>query len=145
MGQLPHRRDVPAADPDALLPDRTVRLAGADQLLGGVRDVLRADRRRHPVRVEGVAPPRGRGPGGVMTAAPPDVEPVVAPRLPRRVPGIECVWVLIAGDMVIFALLFGSFMSARLKHPDLFEASRHALDYHRGGINTLLLLTSSWC
>jgi len=63
----------------------------------------------------------------------------------RTVPGIEGVWVLIAGDMVIFALLFGSFMSARQKHPALFEASRHALDYHRGGVNTLLLLTSSWC
>jgi nitric oxide reductase NorE protein len=63
----------------------------------------------------------------------------------RKVPGVEGVWVLIAGDMVIFALLFGSFMSARLKHPALFEASRHALDFHRGGINTLLLLTSSWC
>ncbi len=63
----------------------------------------------------------------------------------RRIPGIEGVWVLIAGDMMIFALLFGSFMSARLKHPSLFETSRHALDFHRGGINTLLLLTSSWC
>ncbi|MFL6062856.1 MAG: cytochrome c oxidase subunit 3 [Marmoricola sp.] len=63
----------------------------------------------------------------------------------RRVPGIEGVWVLIAGDMVIFALLFGSFMSARREHTALFEASRHALDLHRGGLNTLLLLTSSWC
>ncbi len=63
----------------------------------------------------------------------------------RRVPGIEGVWVLIAGDMVIFALLFGSFMSAHLKHPALFETSRHALDFHRGGINTVLLLSSSWC
>ncbi|MFL6154609.1 MAG: cytochrome c oxidase subunit 3 [Marmoricola sp.] len=63
----------------------------------------------------------------------------------RRVPGIEGVWVLIGGDMVIFALLFGSFMSARLKHEHAFETARHALDYHRGGLNTLLLLTSSWC
>jgi nitric oxide reductase NorE protein len=63
----------------------------------------------------------------------------------RKIPGIEGVWVLIAGDMMIFALLFGSFMSARLTHPAAFEASRHALDFHRGGINTLLLLTSSWC
>jgi nitric oxide reductase NorE protein len=79
---------------------------------------------------------------------PPTVEVVTEPEAPsvvRRIPGIEGVWVLIAGDLVIFALLFGSFMSARLKHPALFEASRHALDYHRGGLNTLLLLTSSWC
>jgi nitric oxide reductase NorE protein len=63
----------------------------------------------------------------------------------RRIPGIEGVWVLIAGDLVIFALLFGSFMSARLKDPEVFETARHALDPDRGGINTLLLLTSSWC
>lgn len=63
----------------------------------------------------------------------------------RRIPGIEGVWVLIVGDMVIFALLFGSFMSARLKDPEVFESARHALNPDRGGINTLLLLTSSWC
>lgn len=63
----------------------------------------------------------------------------------RRVPGVEGVWVLIAGDMVIFALLFGSFMSARSAHLVAFESARHALSLHRGGVNTLLLLTSSWC
>lgn len=77
-----------------------------------------------------------------MTAAAAEVDEV-APG--RKIPGIEGVWVLIAGDMVIFALLFGSFMSARLDDPDLFETSRHALDPTRGGLNTLLLLTSSWC
>jgi nitric oxide reductase NorE protein len=47
--------------------------------------------------------------------------------------------------MAIFSLLFGSFMSARMGDPSGFEHSRHALNYTRGGINTLLLLTSSWC
>jgi len=63
----------------------------------------------------------------------------------RRIPGIEGVWVLIAGDMMIFALLFGSFMQSRSQQPEVFEAARHALSFHRGGVNTLLLLTSSWC
>jgi len=63
----------------------------------------------------------------------------------RKIPGIEGVWVLMAGDMVIFALLFGSFMSARMKDPGTFEVARDTLDFDRGGINTLLLLTSSWC
>lgn len=63
----------------------------------------------------------------------------------RRLPGIEGVWVLIAGDMAIFALLFGSFMNARSTDLGGFESARHALSFHRGGINTLLLLTSSWC
>jgi nitric oxide reductase NorE protein len=73
------------------------------------------------------------------TAAADDVDPV------RRIPGVEGVWVLIGGDMVVFALLFGSFMNARSSDPDAFEAARHALSFHRGGVNTLLLLTSSWC
>jgi nitric oxide reductase NorE protein len=35
-------------------------------------------------------------------------------------------------------------MSDRLKQPALFEASRHTLNYTFGGIDTLILLTSSW-
>lgn len=76
-----------------------------------------------------------------MTAGVTDADP----RTRRRIPGIEGVWVLIAGDMVIFALLFGSFMHARNADVGAFEAARHALGLTRGGINTLLLLTSSWC
>ncbi|MCW2749788.1 MAG: heme/copper-type cytochrome/quinol oxidase, subunit 3, partial [Aeromicrobium sp.] len=63
----------------------------------------------------------------------------------RRLPGVEGVWVLICGDLAIFTLLFGSFMSARMGDPSAFEHGRHALSYTRGGINTLFLLTSSWC
>ncbi len=47
-------------------------------------------------------------------------------------------------DSVIFALLFGSFMQARLHNPAVFETSRHALNMNLGGIDTLILLTSSW-
>jgi nitric oxide reductase NorE protein len=63
----------------------------------------------------------------------------------RRLPGVEGIWVLIAGDMMIFALLFGSFMHARSADVAAFESARHALSFHRGGVNTLFLLTSSWC
>jgi len=63
---------------------------------------------------------------------------------PRRLPGVEGVWVFIGADSVIFAILFLSFMQDRLKHPAVFEASRHTLNMHLGGIDTLILLTSSW-
>lgn len=46
---------------------------------------------------------------------------------------------------MIFALLFGSFMSARRGDLGAFEAARKVLSYQHGGVNTLLLLTSSWC
>ena len=63
---------------------------------------------------------------------------------PRRLPGVEGIWVFIGADSVIFAILFLSFMQDRLKNPALFEASRHALNMTLGGIDTLILLTSSW-
>jgi nitric oxide reductase NorE protein len=63
---------------------------------------------------------------------------------PRRLPGVEGIWVFIGADSVIFAILFLSFMQDRLKNPAIFEASRHTLNMNLGGIDTLILLTSSW-
>ncbi|MDP7705124.1 MULTISPECIES: cytochrome c oxidase subunit 3 [unclassified Mycobacterium] len=63
---------------------------------------------------------------------------------PRRLPGMEGVWVFIGADSVIFGILFLTFMQDRLKDPALFEASRHTLNVNLGGIDTLILLTSSW-
>ncbi|AYE99421.1 cytochrome C oxidase subunit III (plasmid) [Mycobacterium paragordonae] len=69
----------------------------------------------------------------------------VAERMkPKRLPGVDGVWVFIGADAVIFAILFLSFMQDRLKNPVLFEASRHTLNMNLGGIDTLILLTSSW-
>lgn len=62
----------------------------------------------------------------------------------RRVPGLEGFWVFIAGDMTLFALLFGAFMAERRDTPTLFEHGRQALNPNIGGLNTLVLLTSSW-
>jgi nitric oxide reductase NorE protein len=63
---------------------------------------------------------------------------------PRRRPGVDGVWVLIGADSVIFAILFLSFMQDRLHDPATFEASRHTLNMNLGGVDTLILLTSSW-
>jgi nitric oxide reductase NorE protein len=73
------------------------------------------------------------------------IDGVTADRVkPRRLPGVDGVWVAIGADSVIFAILFGSFMQARLQDPAVFEASRHTLNMNFGGIDTLILLTSSW-
>src|ERR1700739_1849495 len=61
-----------------------------------------------------------------------------------RLSGVEGVWVFVVADMTVFAVLFGSFIVGRLHNPALFEASRHALNPNFGGVNTLILLTSSW-
>jgi nitric oxide reductase NorE protein len=73
------------------------------------------------------------------------VEVVTTDRVkPRRLPGVDGIWVFIGADAVIFAILFGSFMSERLHSPAVFEASRHTLNMNLGGLDTLILLTSSW-
>jgi nitric oxide reductase NorE protein len=64
--------------------------------------------------------------------------------LTRRLPGVEGVWVFVIADITVFAVLFGSFMVSRHHNPALFEASRHALNPNFGGVNTLILVTSSW-
>src|SRR6202162_6687909 len=62
----------------------------------------------------------------------------------RRLPGVEGVWVFVVAGMTVFGVLFGSFMLGRHQNPALFDASRHALNPNFGGVNTLILLTSSW-
>lgn len=62
----------------------------------------------------------------------------------RRLPGAEGIWALIGADAVVFAILFASFMLERRRSPEIFEAGRQALNLNLGGIDTLILLTSSW-
>ena len=62
----------------------------------------------------------------------------------RRLPGVDGIWVLIGVDSVVFVLLFVSFMQARMADPQLFDDARVTLNRNLGGINTVILLTSSW-
>ena len=66
-------------------------------------------------------------------------------KAPRRMPGIDGFWVFIGGDMAIFTLMFLAFAVARRDDVAGFDAARATLDVDRGGINTLVLLTSSVC
>jgi nitric oxide reductase NorE protein len=59
-------------------------------------------------------------------------------------PGVEGFWVFIAGDLGLFTLLFGSFLAARSADVDGFVAAQESLSATHGGVNTLLLLSSSW-
>jgi len=62
-----------------------------------------------------------------------------------RMPGMEGFWVFVAGDLAIFTLMFVTFLVARDGDVAGFDAARASLDSDRGGINTLVLLTSSAC
>ena len=61
----------------------------------------------------------------------------------KHLPGEEGTWIFIFGDMTVFALLFGVYLSARATDPALFNESQEHLSQSWGAVNTLLLLTSS--
>jgi nitric oxide reductase NorE protein len=63
----------------------------------------------------------------------------------RRMPGMEGFWVFVAGDLAMFTLMFVTFLVARDGDVAGFDAARATLDSDRGGVNTLVLLTSSAC
>lgn len=60
-----------------------------------------------------------------------------------HVPGEVGIWVFIAGDLLVFTLLFAVFMVYRGGEPALFRASQLQLDEGLGVLNTMLMLTSS--
>ncbi len=60
-----------------------------------------------------------------------------------HVPGEEGTWVFILGEMVVFAVLFASFMQYRAGERALFVESQRALNQSFGAVNTVLLLISS--
>ena len=61
-----------------------------------------------------------------------------------RHPGTEGLWIFVFIDMVIFLLIFFTFMSERLRHFAQYAESQHHLNELFGLANTIILLTSSW-
>lgn len=62
-----------------------------------------------------------------------------------HIPGEPGIWMFIVGDMTLFSLLFGLFLYYRSGDPALFTAAQAQLDQGLGLVNTLLMLTSSYC
>lgn len=88
-----------------------------------------------PPRTTAPVPPRGTG-----------ATPAVRARSRsdgRRYPGEAGLWVLIAEDVTVFSVVFAAFLVNRGHDPAQFAASREELLLTVGGINTLVLLTSS--
>ena len=78
--------------------------------------------------------------------------PVQAGEAPARDTGHEprlagdlAVWLIILAELLTFAILFLAFAVSRLRHPDVFATSQPTLDTSAGLVNTLLLITGSWC
>jgi nitric oxide reductase NorE protein len=64
---------------------------------------------------------------------------------PPRLVGDLAVWLIILAEMLAFCILFLSYAFARSRNVELFNASQSTLDLHSGAINTVLLITGSWC
>ncbi len=54
-------------------------------------------------------------------------------------------WFVIALEMLTFGLLFVVYAVARAKDPSTFRTGQSSLNLHLGAINTVILLTGSWC
>jgi nitric oxide reductase NorE protein len=67
------------------------------------------------------------------------------PERERHLPGEEGTWILIFGDMTVFAFIFVVYTYDRSQNAALFNASQQALNQNFGAINTLVLLSSSLC
>jgi nitric oxide reductase NorE protein len=62
----------------------------------------------------------------------------------ERRPGSEGLWTFVFIDMLVFLLIFVTFMGDRLGKAALYSASQSRLSVSLGLANTLILLTSSW-
>jgi nitric oxide reductase NorE protein len=68
---------------------------------------------------------------------------LVTDRRVRHIPGEAGIWVLILGDLMVFAVIFGTQLYYRGQAPELFARSQRLLDQDLGVLNTVLLLVSS--
>lgn len=67
------------------------------------------------------------------------------PAATPRIPGEPGIWILVAGELLVFSAFFVLIALGQRAQPDVFFQSRAQLDQGAGLFNTLLLLTGSWC
>lgn len=71
------------------------------------------------------------------------------PELPRvrlpAPPGDLAIWFFILAELLAFAVFFLSYAFARASHAELFNAMQSQVDRNAGAVNTVLLISGSWC
>ncbi|WP_172203304.1 cytochrome c oxidase subunit 3 [Niveibacterium sp. COAC-50] len=60
-------------------------------------------------------------------------------------PGDLAVWIFILAELLVFAVLLVAYAFARASDRALFDAMQAGLDRRGGAINTVLLISASWC
>ncbi len=62
-----------------------------------------------------------------------------------RLAGDLAVWIIIMAELLTFGILFLSYAFARSLNVAMFNESQRTLDLNAGALNTVLLITGSWC
>ncbi|MCB1915104.1 MAG: cytochrome c oxidase subunit 3 family protein [Rhodocyclaceae bacterium] len=62
-----------------------------------------------------------------------------------RLPGDLAVWFFILAELLVFAVFFVAYAVARSRDTALFDSMQAGLDRDAGAINTVLLVSASWC
>lgn len=60
-------------------------------------------------------------------------------------PGDLAIWVFILAELAAFGVMFVLYGVARMRHRELFDQMQLTLDRDMGALNTVLLVTGSWC
>lgn len=76
---------------------------------------------------------------------PPTDTTATAGELADHPPGDLAIWVFIFAELLAFAAFFGAYAFARSTNVALFDEMQRTLDRDSGAVNTLLLITASWC
>lgn len=68
-----------------------------------------------------------------------------APATQPHPPGDLAIWVFILAELAAFGLLFVLYGVTRARHRELFDSMQLTVDRNAGALNTILLVTGSWC
>lgn len=60
-------------------------------------------------------------------------------------PGDLAIWVFILAELMAFGVFFAAYGFARAYNRELFDSLQPTLDRNAGALNTLFLISSSWC
>ncbi|MDD5250695.1 MAG: cytochrome c oxidase subunit 3 family protein [Rhodocyclaceae bacterium] len=60
-------------------------------------------------------------------------------------PGDLAIWVFILAELLAFGIFFAAYAITRMHNVALFDEMQLTLDRRAGAINTVLLITASWC
>ncbi len=63
----------------------------------------------------------------------------------KDLPGDLAIWIFIWAELLVFAILFAAYAIIRARHVELFNSLQPTLDRNAGALNTVLLISASWC